>query len=170
MKHLQAQIPARQRGIVLVVALLILMVMTIIGTSMLGTASLEERMAANLQVANSTYQASYSCFQDTIRTESGEIVPPILTNAINNYTVPQTNNCQDPVTGASLYALNGQNITATTTATTFDPSDIENYRFKPFDYDSTMFQGISIPITATSNLNNASSTLQIQGGVIIPMT
>ncbi len=169
MKHLQAQIPARQRGIVLVVALLILMVMTIIGTSMLGTASLEERMAANLQVANSTYQAAYSCFSHVIRTEPGELASPTLSNAINNFGVPQTNNCQDPTTGANLYGLNGQNIITTSTATALDPSNPAN-QFKPFDYDSTMFQGIRIPITATSNLNNASSTLQIQGGVIIPMT
>jgi len=46
----------KQQGIVLVVALLILVVMTILGVSMLGTSALEERMASNIQSQNITFQ------------------------------------------------------------------------------------------------------------------
>lgn len=51
----------KQQGIVLVVALLILMVMTVIGTSMLNSATLEERMAGNLQQKQITFHAADSC-------------------------------------------------------------------------------------------------------------
>ncbi|MDH5570754.1 MAG: pilus assembly PilX N-terminal domain-containing protein [Gammaproteobacteria bacterium] len=51
----------KQQGIVLVVALLILMVMTVIGTSMLSTSTLEERMSSNVQQKASTFQAADSC-------------------------------------------------------------------------------------------------------------
>ena len=162
MKHLQAQIPARQRGIVLVVALLILMVMTIIGTSMLGTASLEERMAANLQTGNSTYQAADSCFKYTITTPDGQDIATTLANAVNNPDVAQVNNCQDPATGNNLY---GPNLNASSTSTA-----LSNTPFQPRGYELDTFRGVSIPITVTSSLNTAGTgvTLQISGGVVVP--
>ena len=45
----------------LVVALLILMVMTVLGVSMLSSSTMEERMASNLQSKNVTFQAAESC-------------------------------------------------------------------------------------------------------------
>ncbi|HED34772.1 MAG TPA: hypothetical protein ENJ08_11290 [Gammaproteobacteria bacterium] len=60
----------KQQGIVLVIALLILMVMTVIGASMLGSATLKERLAGNLQQKQVTFQAADSCsnlvLQDSI--------------------------------------------------------------------------------------------------------
>jgi len=56
----------KQQGIVLVVALLILVVMTILGVSMLGTSALEERMASNIQSQNITFQAAESCIRSTL--------------------------------------------------------------------------------------------------------
>ncbi len=56
----------KQQGIVLVVALLILVVMTVLGVSMLSSSTLEERMASNLQSQNATFQAAESCVRTTL--------------------------------------------------------------------------------------------------------
>jgi len=56
----------KQRGIVLVVALLILVVMTVLGVSMLSSSTLEERMASNLQSQNATFQAAESCVRTAL--------------------------------------------------------------------------------------------------------
>ncbi len=56
----------KQQGIVLVVALLILVVMTVLGVSMLSTSTLEERMAGNIQAKNVTFQAAESCIREAL--------------------------------------------------------------------------------------------------------
>ncbi|HEB87668.1 MAG TPA: hypothetical protein ENI68_11735 [Gammaproteobacteria bacterium] len=56
-----------QKGIVLVVALLILIVMTVLSVSMLSSSMLEERMASNLQSQNTTFQAAESCIRTTLQ-------------------------------------------------------------------------------------------------------
>ncbi len=89
-----------QQGIVLVVALLILLVMTILGISMLSSSTMEERMASNIQAQQVTFQAAESC----IRTA---LLPParaLRDGAVNNTLLVNPNpslNCQ----------LNGVNAT-----------------------------------------------------------
>ncbi len=56
----------KQQGIVLVVALLILVVMTVLGVSMLSSSTLEERMASNLQSQNVIFQAAESCVRTAL--------------------------------------------------------------------------------------------------------
>ena len=153
-----------QKGIVLIVALLILMVMTVIGTSMLSTATLEERMASNLQSQNASFQAANSCFKDSINTPPlvlGLDYPVVLSNAINNMDVAQTNNCNDAA-GADLYGA-AFVTSATVTADSTVP-------FRPRGYELDTVMGISIPMTVTSTLgaSGAGATIQVSGGVIIP--
>ncbi|HEC17802.1 MAG TPA: hypothetical protein ENI97_00470 [Gammaproteobacteria bacterium] len=50
----------QQRGAVLVVSLLILLVLTLIGVSSLDNSVMEEKMAANSQTATATFQAAES--------------------------------------------------------------------------------------------------------------
>ena len=80
-----------QQGIVLVVALLILVVMTILGVSMLSSSTLEERMASNVQAKNITFQAAESC----IRTGLLPVNAPLRTNTIQtkvlSVAAPQLN-------------------------------------------------------------------------------
>lgn len=72
----------KQQGIVLVIALLLLMVMTVIGSSMLSTATLEERMASNMQQQYTTLQATDSCtnaiFQQTAIINNSIISPNVI--------------------------------------------------------------------------------------------
>ena len=50
--------PAQQQGAALAVSMVFLLVLTILGVNALGTTSLEERMAGNLQEQNRAFQAA----------------------------------------------------------------------------------------------------------------
>lgn len=67
-QSLTAFTPSRQKGAVLVMALVILVVLTILGVTVMNTTSLGEKMAGNLQEATRAFQASESgvehSFQD----------------------------------------------------------------------------------------------------------
>jgi len=55
--------PARQRGMVLVVCLLVIMVVTLIAATATKTSTYEEQMAANAQTYNRTFQAAESAVE-----------------------------------------------------------------------------------------------------------
>lgn len=55
---------SRQRGVVLVVSLMILLVMTVIGITAMQSSSLEERMAGNTKDHNLAFQATESAIRD----------------------------------------------------------------------------------------------------------
>lgn len=57
----------RQKGAVLVVSLMILLVLTLIGVTAMTTSTLEERMAGNLKDVNLAFQASESALRDSER-------------------------------------------------------------------------------------------------------
>ncbi len=168
MKTIIQQHPAHQCGIVLVMALLILMVMTVIGTSMLSTATLEERMANNLQTSNATFQAANSCFKDTINAPPGADFSVTLNNAlaVDNVNIPQTNTCNDPAAGVLGIVLDLYGTDFNTQATVTANSQ----SFTPRGYDLNIVNAISVPITVTASIPNAGTgvTLQISGGVITP--
>jgi len=55
---MSACIPARQRGAVLVVSLVLLVVLTLLGVSVMNVTQLEERMASNTQEMNQAFQSA----------------------------------------------------------------------------------------------------------------
>lgn len=59
-------IPANQRGAVLLVSLVILLLMTMLAITAVSTSSLQERMAFNSQQANTAFQAAESGLDATI--------------------------------------------------------------------------------------------------------
>ena len=59
-KRVAGRAPGRQIGAVLVISLLILLVLTILGMSAMGTAGLEEKMAGNARAKNLGFQAAGS--------------------------------------------------------------------------------------------------------------
>ncbi len=56
----------KQTGAVLVISLLMLLVMTLIGVTAMSTATLEEKMAANSQYTNMSFQASESAVEGVV--------------------------------------------------------------------------------------------------------
>ncbi len=55
---LNGQMPARQRGVVLAIALIFLLVLTLLGVAGFSSTVLEERMAGNLQAQTQAFQAA----------------------------------------------------------------------------------------------------------------
>jgi len=62
--HTSLNIKTRQCGAVLVISLLILMVLTLIGISSLEGSIMEEKMAANSQIATTTFQQAESSIRE----------------------------------------------------------------------------------------------------------
>ncbi len=60
----------RQQGVVLVVCLLVILVVTLIAATMIKTSAFEEKMAANAQTYNRTFQAAESAIELAINTDS----------------------------------------------------------------------------------------------------
>lgn len=52
--------PRQQQGVALVMALVILLIMTLLGITAMGTSSLEEKMAGNIQEATRVFEAAES--------------------------------------------------------------------------------------------------------------
>ncbi len=59
---------ARQRGTVLVMAMVILLVLTIIGVTAMNTSSLEAKMATNIQETNRAFEAAESGLNKALNT------------------------------------------------------------------------------------------------------
>lgn len=62
--HITAQLPARQTGAVLVVALIMLLALTLIGVSGLSSTTMEERMAGNMRDINTAFQAAEAALRE----------------------------------------------------------------------------------------------------------
>ncbi len=62
-KRVAGRAPGRQIGAVLVISLLILLVLTILGLSAMGTAGLEEKMAGNARAKDLGFQAAESALR-----------------------------------------------------------------------------------------------------------
>lgn len=119
-----------QQGIVLVVALLILIVMTILGVSMLSSSTLEERMASNIQAKSITFQAAESCVRISLlpparvlrnnaaknKAAAGALVNPNVAqncafngvNASVAFTIPIVTDDQEVALGGSDLGDNAQ--------------------------------------------------------------
>jgi type IV pilus assembly protein PilX len=66
MKHrLHLQFPSRQRGAVLVVALLMLLIMTVLGVTAMQMSRMEERMAGNSRDINLAFQGAEAGLRDS---------------------------------------------------------------------------------------------------------
>ncbi len=59
-RSLPEQVPAKQKGAVLIMSMLMLLIMTLIGITTMNTATLEEKMSANSMNNNISLQASES--------------------------------------------------------------------------------------------------------------
>lgn len=63
-------VAARQRGAVLVMALVILLVMTLLGVTIMRTSSLEEKMAGNMQTVSRAIDVAESCLNNAYETNA----------------------------------------------------------------------------------------------------
>jgi Tfp pilus assembly protein PilX len=66
----QHSLKHQQQGAVLVVSLLVLLVLTLIGISSMNGSIMEEKMAANAQIATTTFQKAESSIRETFYRQS----------------------------------------------------------------------------------------------------
>lgn len=101
-----------QKGAVLVVSLLILLVMTVLGIAAMGTTTLQERMAYN----NRQQQVAFQSAEAALRSAENWLaanVTDLASLAINfNNTTPVSGNYSEraPMTGVATRPLTGFNI------------------------------------------------------------
>jgi Tfp pilus assembly protein PilX len=91
-----------QHGAVLVVSLMVLLVLTLLGISSLDGSIMEEKMAANAQTANTTFQEAESAIRKTFRAEGlfNEEHRSAAVSKAHNDTAAARH--RDHLTGASL--------------------------------------------------------------------
>ncbi len=69
--------PHRQRGAVLVVSLILLVILTLLGMSVMNTSQLEERMAANVQEVNQSFHSAETGLSWGIANEIADLNPDV---------------------------------------------------------------------------------------------
>jgi type IV pilus assembly protein PilX len=116
----------RQRGMALIVSLILLLVLTLLGLAAMQNTSLEERMAGNLRAENVAFQASESALR------AGEIWvgAPAL-------TVQPATSASTPATG-QVWALDGPNPNTSTNQTWWLESDTDWWTTNGVPYAGTL--------------------------------
>lgn len=116
--------PQQQRGMVLVLGLIMLLVITVLGVSALSTSNLEQRMAVNAQHSGVTFQAAESAILQTMNDTA------LLTQAVNSGSAITTS-----------YSTLAPNVSASTELTSGSPTYQPGTSFKigayPFDIRGT---------------------------------
>ncbi len=146
-----------QQGIVLVVSLLILVVMTILGVSMLSSATLEERMASNLQGQNLTFQTAESCIRMALLPANNNLrdAAAINTDPVNVANLPL--NCAFPNT----------NTTAQVLFTSPNPDDPAESNVQLIGYSLKKFVGFKITMDSVASLSSGAGGSARAGGLRI---
>jgi type IV pilus assembly protein PilX len=81
MRKLQSPGHVNQRGAILVVSLMMLLLLTIIGVTAMNTVTMEERMAGNLRDANLAFQGAEAALRDGESTLEALTAEPSLCSA-----------------------------------------------------------------------------------------
>ena len=138
----------QQRGVVLVVSLMILLVLTLLGISSLDGSIMEEKMATNAQTASITFQKADSAIRQTFYVESSDPTGAFI-NAERGVTATYDEADRDIIAGTVMAV----------------PNIIKS---PIYNYSAGIFRAESIEITGTANIGaiNSSNT---QGYRIFPM-
>lgn len=145
----------REQGIALVVALVFMLILTILGVTVMNTASLEGRMSGNTQEMNRAFQAAESAIENVFidgSVYSDLIYPGNVTTATVSY--PQTTVTMTITRGKDSKkmprAKDQQNITSTIDygAANFDMKSVAN---TTSNANSELLQGVAQAKPPTSN-------------------
>ena len=77
-RHLRPPMPSRQRGVVLILALIILLALTILGVSGMSTTSMEERMAANTRDRQVGFQSAEAALREGEQFVANNLMDPTM--------------------------------------------------------------------------------------------
>ncbi|MCW8825652.1 MAG: PilX N-terminal domain-containing pilus assembly protein [Gammaproteobacteria bacterium] len=157
-----------QRGFVLIVSLLILMVITMIGVNAVSTSVLEGRMAHNLQHAMYAFQAAESAIEDTIRAsdpfDTGYLEANDPSLAAFNGGIGFASPLEpllDPIMASYVDAIGGAGVAITTGGSTMTRTGTGSVcpGYSAGEYSCVPFQ-----ISAVATINTSNATVNnIQG-------
>lgn len=136
-----------QRGAVLLVSMIMLLVLTLIGVSAMSTATIEEKMAANAQQKAITFQAAESAIDDTIDDTA------LLSTAISSAS---------PVSSSVSLGFTG--VTATSMTELLGQAPAPGYSLG--SGSQTQFVAYSFEVVGTGTLIGTSLTTDAEQGII----
>lgn len=130
---LQAHVaPRRQRGAVLIVSLVLLVILTLLGVSMMGTTKLEERMAANTQESTQAFQSAETGLSQGYDDNNAWAVKTTANEQTSSQPVTQ-------IPGTPVAENKTSQYVSSFIATTGPPSgyDVTQFQTAHFDFQST---------------------------------
>ena len=140
--HLPTSI-RQQRGFVLVVCLIILLVLTVLGVNNMSTSNLEQRMASNTQTKINTFQMAESAIADSIADNT------IFDAAIT-----------DPTTAVNRsYTIGTKSVT---TSTIVSPTQTG---YSSSGSSLNKFTGVQLSIQGASTISGTGARTQLTQGV-----
>ncbi len=145
-----------QRGAVLAVALILLLVITIVGLSTVQTTGLEEKMAANSQFKNMAFQASETAIEEAL--DDSQYLSNAYTSSVQSTSWPTKSVA---TSGASLTVSSEAQFIEVTRGIVEDESGTSI----SLDSNALLFYNYEIHGTATVN-NTGSSNTNVQGAYI----
>ncbi len=152
--HTSHNIKTRQHGAVLVVSLLILLVLTLIGVSSLEGSIMEEKMAANSQIATTTFQQAESSIREAFFTE--------LTNPFGAVSNDRSN---DPLVNRDrTVTIDG--VTTTITSTSQHKHDPEAPDIPMINSSGDIFVARTFEIVGVAQMG-AIRSVNIQGYLVL---
>jgi type IV pilus assembly protein PilX len=101
MKNTSPSFPARQRGVVLVISLLMLLVLTVLGLAATRSTALEERMTANQNDKEVAFQSAEAALRYGEGLLSAASQPTFSANANGAYTLSSMASTVNPLTTAT---------------------------------------------------------------------
>ena len=129
--------PKHQQGAVLIMSLMILLVMTLIGLASMNSSLMQEKMASNAQINNSTFQAAESAIRSVITTtlagDQAQISEAITRHESALSPVESTYSLSDPLVNA-LVQVEYLGVVTTTVGNSSDADEsgttLETHRFE----------------------------------------
>lgn len=131
-----------QRGFVLVVCLIILLVLTVLGVNNMSTSNLEERMASNSQTMLGTFQLAESAIAEVI------VDNTIFDAAITDPSTPVTRS----------YIFDGHTVSTSTTV-------VSETGLSTTGSSLDKFNGIGMDIQAASSISGTGANSTVTQGV-----
>lgn len=143
-------VPATQRGVALVMAMIMLLILTLLGVAAMSTATLEEKMAGNIQEQTRAFEAAESGI-NSILADSGVLNPSGTVTKTYSYagmsgsaTVVSSFISFSPPSRTSIGSASGTNTVQ------MADFDIQSTGKTPTSAKSVNYQGVQITAPASN--------------------
>ncbi|SFM60450.1 PilX N-terminal domain-containing pilus assembly protein [Marinobacter zhejiangensis] len=145
----------RQRGAVLIVSLVVLLVITLLGVAGMNSSLMQERMAANAQNVNRTFQAAESSVG-------------VLTNILmggNLSLLQQAMGTENQMSDAVTYSIGGADIASTYQARYLGEIIVSSGSSMDASESTTLLKGYRFELSGASTINATGASTTIFKGI-----